>query len=88
MTDRVARLAPHGAIAGSTLTMLEAARRAHTLPSAGIGATWPCARLPTRPGRWDLATSGPVEPGRAADFVLLDEPGELVGVMKSGVPLA
>ncbi len=87
VTDRVARLAPHGAIAGSTLTMLEAARRAHTL----LGWDWGDVALctATNPARaMGLGDVGAVEPGRAADFVLLDEPGELVGVMKSGVPLA
>ncbi|MBH0053405.1 MULTISPECIES: N-acetylglucosamine-6-phosphate deacetylase [unclassified Salinibacterium] len=72
VTDGVARLSDNGAIAGSTLTMDAAVRRAVTdvslsLPQAVAAATAIPARAIGREG--DL---GSLAPGFAADAVLLD----------------
>ncbi|HEX4307343.1 MAG TPA: amidohydrolase family protein [Solirubrobacterales bacterium] len=75
-----------GALAGTTLSMLDAVRGAHALgvPLAGAlrAATEAPARMARRP---DL---GRLEPGARADLVVLDDSLELRQVLLGGVPVA
>jgi len=75
-----------GALAGSTLTMLDAVRNAHALgiPLAAAlrAATEAPAVMARRP---DL---GRLEPGTRADLVVLDDSLELHQVLLDGKPLA
>jgi N-acetylglucosamine-6-phosphate deacetylase len=78
----VARLARNSSIAGSTLTMDRALRRAVTagasiVDAARMAATTPAAVI----GRPDL---GALEPGRRADLVVLDEDLAVRRVMRAG----
>ena len=82
--DGVARLAADGTIAGSTLTMDRALRRAVTvdglpLPQAVEAVSGTPARLLGLADR-----VGSVEPGKDADLVVLDEEFEVTGVMRKG----
>ncbi|RKN41759.1 N-acetylglucosamine-6-phosphate deacetylase [Streptomyces hoynatensis] len=80
----VARLAEGGAIAGSTLTLDRALRRAVTvdglpLPQAVEAVSGTPARLLGIADR-----VGSVEPGKDADLVVLDAGFEVAGVMRKG----
>jgi N-acetylglucosamine-6-phosphate deacetylase len=81
--DGVARLAGGGALAGSTLTMHRAFRRAvreagaSLVEAASMAATVPAAAL-------GLGRVGALRPGWRADAVLLDPALELVGVLAAG----
>ncbi|MGC9670814.1 N-acetylglucosamine-6-phosphate deacetylase [Planosporangium sp. 12N6] len=82
----VARLTGTGAIAGSTLTMDEAFRRAvgagvPIADAARMAATTPAAAI----GRTDL---GALAPGRRADLVVLDDDLRVVRVMCAGTWVA
>lgn len=77
-----ARLARNGSIAGSTLTMDRAVRRAvaagvSIVDAARMAATTPATVI----GRPDL---GALEPGRRADLVVLDEDLTVRRVMRAG----
>jgi N-acetylglucosamine-6-phosphate deacetylase len=73
-----------GSLAGSTLTMLDAARHLHALgvplAAALSAATETPARMARRP---DL---GRIEPGARADLVVLDDSLELDQVLLGGTP--
>jgi N-acetylglucosamine-6-phosphate deacetylase len=75
-----------GALAGSTLTMLDAVRNAHALgiPLAAAlrAATEAPARMARRPDLGHLA------PGAPADLVVLDDSLELLSVLVAGSPVA
>src|SRR6266536_1623831 len=79
----VARLASTGSIAGSTLTMDAAFRRA--VVDAGLPLEVAARLTSSRPARMlGLDDVGAIEPGRRADLVVLDEKLEVVGVMARG----
>jgi N-acetylglucosamine-6-phosphate deacetylase len=78
----VARLTDNGSIAGSTLTMDGALRRAvgagaPLVDAARMAATTPAAAI----GRHDV---GALEPGRRADLVVLDSDLRVLRVMRGG----
>ncbi|SEG30919.1 N-acetylglucosamine-6-phosphate deacetylase [Actinacidiphila yanglinensis] len=80
----VARLVEGGSIAGSTLTLDTAFRRAVTLD--GISLTDTVQAISANPARL-LGMSdriGSLEPGKDADLVVLDEEYAVVGVMRRG----
>ncbi|MFJ3232278.1 N-acetylglucosamine-6-phosphate deacetylase [Streptomyces sp. NPDC086787] len=84
VSDGVARLVEGGSIAGSTLTLDRAFKRAVTVdrlpvPDVVRALSANPARLL---GRYD--TIGSLESGKDADLVLLDETFELRGVMRRG----
>ncbi|WNO73844.1 MULTISPECIES: N-acetylglucosamine-6-phosphate deacetylase [unclassified Streptomyces] len=84
VTDGVARLVDGGSIAGSTLTLDTAFRRAATvdrLPVEDIVRA--ISANPARLLGMD-DTIGSLEPGKDADLVVLDEDFTLVGVMRKG----
>ncbi|HEU4349787.1 MAG TPA: N-acetylglucosamine-6-phosphate deacetylase [Actinoplanes sp.] len=83
VADRVARLEGGGAIAGSTLTMDAALRRA---VGAGIGLPDACLMASTTPARvLGLAdTVGALEAGLRADLVVLSPALEVIRVMRAG----
>lgn len=79
----VARVAGGGAIAGSTLTMDAALRRA---VAAGVPMVHACRMAATTPARavgLDTTVGGLV-PGRRADLVILDDDLRVVRVMRAG----
>ncbi len=84
VTDGVARLVEGGSIAGSTLTLDTAFRRAATVDRLPVHdivqaiSANPAKLL----GVYD--TVGSLEPGKDADLVVLDEEFTLVGVMRKG----
>jgi N-acetylglucosamine-6-phosphate deacetylase len=83
--DGVARLVEGGSIAGSTLTMDVAFRRAvqevgMSLPDAVQVASLTPARVLGLAGR-----IGSIAVGKAADLVVLSDELEVAGVMKDGV---
>jgi N-acetylglucosamine-6-phosphate deacetylase len=83
VADRVARLARDGSIAGSTLTMDAALRRA---VSAGIGLPDACLMASTTPAR-ALGLSdqlGALEAGLRADLVVLSPDLHVKRVMRAG----
>jgi N-acetylglucosamine-6-phosphate deacetylase len=83
VTGGVARLVRNGSIAGSTLTMDAALRRAVT---AGVPIVDACRMAATTPARTlglD-ATVGALAPGLRADLVVLDEALRVVRVMRAG----
>ncbi|MFF7385986.1 N-acetylglucosamine-6-phosphate deacetylase [Streptomyces griseoluteus] len=82
--DGVARLVEGGSIAGSTLTLDRAFRRAVTVD--GLPVTDVVRALSANPARLlGLADRvGSLEPGRDADLVLLDGDFALKGVMRRG----
>jgi N-acetylglucosamine-6-phosphate deacetylase len=81
ITNGVVR-GPHGGLAGSALTMVEAVRNLHALgvplPDAVGAATVVPARVIGRP---DV---GRLEPGSAADVVVLDDRLEILRVLVAG----
>ncbi len=84
VADGVARLVEGGSIAGSTLTLDVAFRRAVTVdrlpvPDVVRAVSANPARLL---GRYDRV--GSLEPGKDADLVVLDEEFALAGVMRRG----
>lgn len=85
--DGVARLAGGGSIAGSTLTLDDALRRA--VNDVGLPVEDAVLALTGTPadaiGRPDL---GRLAPGHPADAVLLDDDFRVVRVFASGVPIA
>ncbi|WP_405379167.1 MULTISPECIES: N-acetylglucosamine-6-phosphate deacetylase [Streptomyces] len=94
VVDGVARIADErtppgtGAIAGSTLTLDRALRRSVTVD--GLPIVDAVRALSTTPARLlGLGDRvGAIEPGRAADLVVLDEALTVVGVMRGGAWLA
>lgn len=84
VTDGVARLADGGAIAGSTLTLDVAFRRAVTV--GGIPVEDAVKALSVNPARLLGAYDriGSLEPGKDADLVVLDDSFAVTGVMRQG----
>ncbi len=82
--DGVARLVEGGSIAGSTLTLDTAFRRAVTVD--GLPVEQVVRAISANParllGRYD--TIGSLEPGKDADLVVLEEDFGLAGVMRKG----
>ncbi|NJP66018.1 N-acetylglucosamine-6-phosphate deacetylase [Streptomyces spiramenti] len=84
VTDGVARLVEGGAIAGSTLTLDRALRRAVTVDGIGVAdAVRALAGTPARMLGVDDRV-GSVEVGKDADLVVLDDGFRVVGVMRKG----
>ncbi|MFF7314827.1 N-acetylglucosamine-6-phosphate deacetylase [Streptomyces sp. NPDC008137] len=84
VADGVARLVEDGTIAGSTLTLDRAFKRAVTID--GLSVRDAVQALSATPARL-LGMSdriGSLEPGKDADLVLLDSDFELKGVMRRG----
>jgi N-acetylglucosamine-6-phosphate deacetylase len=83
--DGEARLASTGSLAGSTLTMDQALRRAVT--ASGLTIAQASAAASTNPARvlgLD-ASVGSIAPGRHADLVVLDDDLQVTAVMAGGV---
>ena len=84
VADGVARLVEGGSIAGSTLTLDRAFKRAVTIDRLPVEDV--VAALSANPakllGRYDRI--GSLEPGKDADLVLLDAEFDLKGVMRRG----
>jgi N-acetylglucosamine-6-phosphate deacetylase len=82
--DGVARLVEGGSIAGSTLTLDTAFKRAVTLDGLSLADT--VRAISTNPARLLGLDDriGTLEPGKDADLVVLDEAYDLVGVMRKG----
>jgi len=83
VSDRVARLTRDGSIAGSTLTMDAALRRA---VGAGLPIVEACRMAATTPARAiGLGeTVGALQPGWRADLAILDKDLRVVRVMRAG----
>lgn len=82
VTDGVARLTDSGAIAGSTLTLDAALRRAL---ATGIDIVDAARMVATTPARAiGLAGRGALVPGYRADLVVCDEEFNVVRVMRAG----
>lgn len=84
VADGVARLVEDGTIAGSTLTLDRAFKRAVTVD--GLSVEDAVTALSANPARLlGMAdTIGSLEPGKYADLLLLDSVYELKGVMRRG----
>jgi N-acetylglucosamine-6-phosphate deacetylase len=84
VTDGVARLVDGGSIAGSTLTLDTAFKRAVTIDHLPVqDAVRALSANPARLlGAYDRI--GSLEPGKDADLVVLDAQFDLVGVMRKG----
>ncbi|MFJ3194718.1 N-acetylglucosamine-6-phosphate deacetylase [Streptomyces griseoviridis] len=84
VSEGVARLVDGGSIAGSTLTLDRAFKRAVTVDRLPVGDV--VAALSANPARllglYD--TVGSLDPGKYADLVLLDADFDLKGVMRRG----
>ncbi|NSC22432.1 N-acetylglucosamine-6-phosphate deacetylase [Streptomyces albus subsp. chlorinus] len=82
--DGVARLVEGDSIAGSTLTLDQAFKRAVTID--GLPVTDAVAALSANPARLLGVADrvGSLEPGKLADLVVLDENFDLAGVMRHG----
>ncbi|MFJ4692872.1 N-acetylglucosamine-6-phosphate deacetylase [Streptomyces sp. NPDC088766] len=85
VSEGVARLVEGGSIAGSTLTLDRAFKRAVTVDRLPVEDV--VAALSANPARLlGMADRvGSLEPGKDADLVLLDENFDLKGVMRQGV---
>jgi N-acetylglucosamine-6-phosphate deacetylase len=84
VSEGVARLVEGGSIAGSTLTLDTAFKRAVTVD--GLTPADAVQAISVNPARL-LGLSdriGTLEPGKDADLVVLDEAYDLVGVMRKG----
>lgn len=79
--DGVAR-GPSGALAGSTLTMIEAVRNLHALGASLEGAVGAATEVPARVLR--LPTAGRLVVGSRADVVVLSEELEIERVLVEG----
>jgi N-acetylglucosamine-6-phosphate deacetylase len=84
VADGVARLGGHGAIAGSTLTMDAALRRAVHSGVSIVDAARMAATTPARVLGRD-AELGALVPGLRADIVVLDSELRVTSVLRSGV---
>ncbi|WP_435252141.1 N-acetylglucosamine-6-phosphate deacetylase [Streptomyces tendae] len=84
VTDGVARLVEGGSIAGSTLTLDRAFKRAVTVDRLPVGDV--VAAISVNPARLLGLDDriGSLEPGKDADLVVLDDAFDLVGVMRRG----
>ncbi|MFE8991935.1 N-acetylglucosamine-6-phosphate deacetylase [Streptomyces collinus] len=84
VADGVARLVEDGTIAGSTLTLDRAFKRAVTVD--GLSVEDAVAALSATPARLlGMAdTIGSLEPGKYADLLILDSAYEVKGVMRRG----
>ncbi|MET9863280.1 N-acetylglucosamine-6-phosphate deacetylase [Streptomyces smyrnaeus] len=82
--DGVARLVEGGSIAGSTLTLDQAFKRAVTVDGLSVGDT--VTALSTNPARLLGVADrvGSLEPGKLADLVVLDEEFNPTAVMRQG----
>ncbi|WP_420034855.1 N-acetylglucosamine-6-phosphate deacetylase [Streptomyces sp. cg28] len=82
--DSVARLVEGGSIAGSTLTLDRAFKRAVTVD--GLPVEDVVRAISANPARLlgVFDTVGSLEPGKDADLVVLDEEFEVKGVMRKG----
>jgi N-acetylglucosamine-6-phosphate deacetylase len=84
VSDGVARLVDGGSIAGSTLTLDTAFKRAVTVDRLPVGdVVHAISASPARLlGAYDRI--GSLQPGKDADMVVLDASYDLVGVMRQG----
>lgn len=87
VADGVARLADGGALAGSTLTMDAAFRRAVALGASVSEASEMASLVPARVLGLD-GTRGTIEPGRHADLVVLTDDLQVAEVHVHGTPAA
>lgn len=84
VVDGVARRTD-GALAGSTLALLDAVRNLHALGAPLAEALAAASEVPARVlGRRDI---GSLQPGAPADVIVLDDRLELVRVLRDGRPL-
>ncbi|GIG58648.1 N-acetylglucosamine-6-phosphate deacetylase [Longispora fulva] len=86
VADGVARLTRNGSIAGSTLTMDAAFRRAVGAGFSIVDAARMAATTPA--GAVGLLDRGAIEVGRRADYVILDDNLQVLEVYKGGARVA
>jgi len=86
VSNAVARLPASGTIAGSTLTMAAAFRRAVQSGLSIVDAVTMASTTPARVLGLDT-TLGAIAPGLRADLVLLDEDLQVVSVLRQGKPV-